>query len=65
QTGNAVSGSIRVLYPAAVPTMQKYLAMDDFLVLMWMRQQPAMAEIAKDTGFAQFYAELKVGIMKK
>jgi len=27
--------------------MQKYLAMDDFLVLMWMRQQPAMAEIAK------------------
>jgi len=65
QTGNAVSGSIRVLYPAAVPTMQKYLAMDDFLVLMWMRQQPAMAEIAKDTGFAQFYAELKVGILKK
>jgi len=65
QTGNAVSGSIRVLYPAAVPTMQKYLATDDFLVLMWMRQQPAMAEIAKDTGFAQFYAELKVGIMKK
>ena len=45
--------------------MQKYLAMDDFLVLMWMRQQPAMAEIAKDTGFAQFYAELKAGIMKK
>jgi len=34
------------------------------LVLMWMRQQPAMAEIAKDTGFAQFYAELKVGIMQ-
>ena len=26
-------------------------------MLMWMRQQPAMAEIAKDTGFAQFYAE--------
>jgi hypothetical protein len=65
QTGNAVSGSIRALYPAAVPTMQKYLAMDDFLVLMWMRQQPAMAEVAKDTGFAQFYAELKAGIMKK
>jgi hypothetical protein len=65
QTGNAVSGSIRALYPAAVPTMQKYLAMDDFLVLMWMRQQPAMAEIAKNTGFAQFYAELKAGMMKK
>jgi len=63
QTGNAVSRRIRVLYPAAVPTMQKYLAMDDFLVLMWMRQQPAMAEIAKDKGFAQFYAELKAGIM--
>jgi hypothetical protein len=63
QTGNAVSRSIRVRYPTAVPAMQKYLAMDDFLVLMWMRQQPAMAEIAKDTGFAQFYAELKAGIM--
>ena len=45
--------------------MQKYLAMDDFLVLMWMRQQPAMAEIAKDTGFAQFYAELKAGMIKR
>jgi len=65
QTGNAVSGSIRALYPAAVPTMQKYLAMDDFLVLMWMRQQPATAKIAKDPGFAQFYAELKAGITKK
>jgi len=64
QIGNAVSHSIRVRYPGAVPTMQKYLAMDDFLVLMWMRQQPAMAEIAKDTGFAQFYAELKAGLMK-
>jgi hypothetical protein len=63
QTGNVVSRSIRVLYPAAVPTMQKYLVMDDFLVLMWMRQQPAMAEIAKDTRFAQFYAELKAGII--
>jgi hypothetical protein len=30
---------------------------------MWMRQQPAMAAIAKDPGFAQFYAELKAGIM--
>jgi hypothetical protein len=63
QTGNAVSHSIRARYPGAVPTMQKYLAMDDFLVLMWMRQQPAIAEIAKDAGFAQFYAELKAGIM--
>lgn len=63
QTGNAVSASIRALYPAAVPIMQKYLAMDDFLVLMWMRQQPAMAEIARDAGFAQFYAELKAGMM--
>jgi len=44
--------------------MQKYLAMDDFLVLMWMRQQPAMAEIAKmSAGFAQFYAELEAGIV--
>jgi hypothetical protein len=51
------------LYPAAVPTTQKYLAMNGFLVLMWMRQQPATAEIAKDAGFAHFYAELKAGIM--
>ncbi len=43
--------------------MQKYLAMDDSLVFMWMRQQPAMAEIAQDTGFTQFYAALKAGIM--
>jgi hypothetical protein len=63
QTGSAVSRSIRALYPAAVPTMQEYLAMDDFLVLMWMRQQPALAEIAKDSGFAQFYAELKAAMM--
>ena len=63
QTGNAVSHSIRVRYPGAAPTMQKYLAMDDFLVLMWMRQQPATAEIAKAAGFAQFYAELKAGMM--
>jgi hypothetical protein len=63
QPGNAVSRSIRVRYPGAVPTMQKYLAMDDFLVFMWMRQQPATAEIAKSTEFAQFYAELKAGIM--
>jgi hypothetical protein len=63
QSGNAVSRSILVRYPGAVPTIQRYLAMDDFLVLMWMRQQPAMAEIAKTTGFAQFYAELKSGIM--
>ena len=63
QTGNAVSRRIRVLYPTALPTMQKYLAMDDSLVFMWMRQQPAMAEIAQDTGFTQFYAALKAGIM--
>jgi len=64
QPGNTVSRSIRVLYPGAVPTMQKYLAIDDFLVLMWMRQQPAMAEIAKmSAGFAQFYAELEAGIV--
>jgi hypothetical protein len=37
QTGNAVSASIRAVYPAAVPTMQEYLAMDDFLVRMWGR----------------------------
>jgi hypothetical protein len=64
QPGNAVSRSIRVRYPGAVPTMQKYLATEDCLVLMWMRQQPAMAKIANDKGFAQFYAELKAGIMR-
>jgi hypothetical protein len=63
QSGNAVSRSILVRYPGAVPTMQRYLAMDDYWVLMWMHQQPAMAEIAKSTEFAQFYAELKAGIM--
>lgn len=64
QTGSVVSRSIRVRYPAAVPMMQNYLAMDDFLVLMWLRQQPAMAEIADDPGFVAFYAELKLGIME-
>jgi hypothetical protein len=63
RSGQAVAESIRVLYPAAIPTMQTYLAMDDFLVLMWMRQQPALAEIANNAQFPQFYAELKTAIL--
>jgi hypothetical protein len=63
QPGRAVADNIRIRYPAAIPTMQTYLAMDDFLVLMWMRQQPALAEIANDPQFPQFYAELKTAIL--
>ncbi len=61
-TGDVVAARIRVLYPATVPTIQQYLGMEDFLVLMWMRQQPALAEIAKEEKFARFYAELKAGL---
>ena len=64
-TGDVVAARIRVLYPAAVPTIQQYLEMEDFLVLMWMRQQPAMAEIAKEEKFARFYAELKAGMLSQ
>jgi hypothetical protein len=38
--------------------------MDDFLVIMWLRQQPAIAEIANDPRFPQFYAEFKEAIMR-
>ena len=51
--------SIRDRYPTAIPVIQRYLAMDDFLVLMWLRQQPALAELAAEREFARFYAELK------
>jgi hypothetical protein len=61
--GGAVAESIRERYPAAIPVMQRYLSMDDFLVLMWMRQQPALAELAADKEFPRFYAELKAGIL--
>jgi hypothetical protein len=64
RSGQAVAEGIRAHYPAAIPTMQAYLSMDDFLVLMWMRQQPALVEIATDPQFPQFYAELKTAIVK-
>ena len=60
--GGAAANAIRERYPDAVPVMQRYLAMDDFLVLMWLRQQPALAEIAAEKGFPQYYAELKAGL---
>jgi len=60
--GGAVANTIRERYPAAVPVVQRYLAMDDFLVLMWLRQQPALAELVADKGFPRYYAELKAGI---
>ena len=61
-SGGAAANTIRERYPAAIPVMQRYLAMDDFLVLMWLRQQPALAELAADKGFPRYYAELKAGI---
>lgn len=64
RSGQAVAEGIRARYPAAIPTMHAYLSMDDFLVLMWMRQQPVLAEIATDPQFPQFYAELKTAILK-
>jgi uncharacterized protein YoaH (UPF0181 family) len=63
QSGGEVAQTIRTRYPDALPDMQKYLAMDDFLVLLWLRQQPALAAVAGEEGFARFYAELKMGIM--
>jgi len=63
QTGGEVAQTIRARYPAAIPDMQKYLAMDDFLVLLWLRQQPALAKIAGEEGFARFYAELKSSLL--
>jgi hypothetical protein len=61
-SGGAAANTIRERYPAAIPVIQRYLAMDDFLVLLWLRQQPAMAEIAADKGFPRYYAEFKAGI---
>jgi hypothetical protein len=61
-SGGAAANTIREHYPAAIPVVQRYLTMDDFLVLMWLRQQPALAEIAADKGFPRYYAELKAGI---
>jgi hypothetical protein len=61
--GGTVADSIRERYPAAIPVMQRYLSMDDFLVLMWMRQQPALAELATKKEFLGFYAELKAAIL--
>lgn len=61
-SGGAAANTIRERYPAAIPVMQRYLAMDDFLVLMWLRQQPALAEIAVDKGFPRYYAEFKAGM---
>jgi hypothetical protein len=61
-SGGAAANTIRERYPAAIPVVQRYLAMDDFLVFMWLSQQPALAEIAADKGFPRYYAELKAGI---
>jgi hypothetical protein len=61
-SGGAVANTIRERYPAAIPVVQRYLAMDDFLVLMWLRQQPALANLVADKGFPRYYAELKAGI---
>jgi hypothetical protein len=60
--GGTVARSIRERYPTAIPVIQRYLAMDDFLVLMWLRQQPALEELAADREFPRFYAELKAEI---
>jgi hypothetical protein len=62
--GGTVVQSIRERYPTAIPVIQRYLAMDDFLVLMWLRQQSALAEIAADKEFPRFYAELKAEIQQ-
>jgi hypothetical protein len=61
EPGDAVAHRICTAYPAVVPTIRQYLAMDDFLVLMWMRQQPALAQIAASDDFPRFYAQLKTG----
>ena len=61
-SGGAAANTIRERYPAAIPVVQRYLAMDDFLVLMWLRQQPALAEIAEDKEFPRYYAEFKAGM---
>ena len=61
-SGGAAADTIRERYPAAIPVVQRYLAMDDFLVLMWLRQQPALAKLAADKGFPRYYAEFKAGI---
>jgi hypothetical protein len=62
--GGTVAHSIRERYPTAIPVIQRYLAMDDFLVLMWLRQQAALAELAADREFPRFYAELKAEIQQ-
>jgi hypothetical protein len=64
EPGSAVADRVRARYPAAIPTMQQYLGMDDFLVIMWLRQQPAIAAIASDPRFPQFYAEFKEAMMR-
>jgi hypothetical protein len=57
--GGTVAHSIRERYPAAIPVIQRYLAMEDFLVLMWLGQQPALAELAAEKEFPRYFAELK------
>jgi hypothetical protein len=61
-SGGAAANTIRERYPAAIPVVQRYLAMDDFLVLMWLRQQPALAQLVADKGFPRYYAEFKAGM---
>jgi len=61
--GGETAAGIRSHYPAAVPQIQQYLGMEDFLVLMWMQQQPATAQIAREENFAHFFAEFKAGML--
>ena len=39
--------------------------MDDFFLLMWLRQQPALEELAANREFPRFYAELKAEIQQR
>jgi cell pole-organizing protein PopZ len=63
QSGGEAAQILREHYPLAVASMQEYLAMDDFLVLMWLRQQPVLAALAAERGFTRFYAELKTAML--
>lgn len=61
--GSEVASGICLLYPDAIPVMSSYLAMDDFLVLLWLGQQPMTAEFVQQPDFASFYAEFKSAIV--
>jgi hypothetical protein len=63
RNGGEAAQAICERYPAAVASMRQYLAMEDFLVLMWLRQQSALAQPAAEPAFPKFYAELKAAIL--